>query len=114
MVDEAPNTIRPHAWRTRPCGVPTEHTEAVGPVCVERVFRDHGPRVYSVALRLLGSFDRAMLLLDGQESLDLAAGDEIEVGLTRATVRIFQNPARPFGRSLQAKLGWQGSERRSL
>jgi hypothetical protein len=29
-------------------------------------------------------------------------------------VRIFQNPARPFGRSLQAKLGWQGSERRSL
>jgi hypothetical protein len=29
-------------------------------------------------------------------------------------VRMFQNPTRPCGRSLQAKLGWQGSERRSL
>jgi NAD+ kinase len=67
-----------------------------------------------VTLRVLGSFDRAMLLLDGQESLDVAPGDEVEVGLTRAVVRMFQNPARPFGRSLQAKLGWQGSERRSL
>jgi len=67
-----------------------------------------------VSLRLLGSFDHAMLLLDGQESIDLAAGDEVALGLTRATVRVFQNPARSFGRALQAKLGWQGSERRSL
>jgi hypothetical protein len=29
-------------------------------------------------------------------------------------VRIFQNPERPFARALQAKLGWQGSEQRSL
>ncbi len=67
-----------------------------------------------VSLRLLGSFDHAMLLLDGQECVDLAAGDEVDVGLTRAALRVFRNPARPFGRSLQAKLGWQGSERRSL
>ena len=88
----------------------------VTPVCAHTL--GSRPLVLSpdgrVTLRVLGSFDRAMLLLDGQESIDLAAGDEIEVGLTRATVRMFQNPARPFGRSLQAKLGWQGSERRSL
>jgi len=29
-------------------------------------------------------------------------------------VRVVENPARPFLRALQAKLGWQGSERRSL
>ena len=67
-----------------------------------------------VTLRVLGSSDHAMLLLDGQESVDLAPGDEVDVGLTRATVRLFQNPERPFAASLQAKLGWQGSERRSM
>jgi NAD+ kinase len=67
-----------------------------------------------VSLRVLGSSDQPILLLDGEEKLDLAAGDEVVVGLTRATVRVFQNPERPFGRSLQAKLGWQGSKRRSM
>jgi NAD+ kinase len=67
-----------------------------------------------VDLRVLGSLDRTVLLIDGLESIALVPGDEVEVGLTRATVRLFQNPERPFGRSLQAKLGWQGSARRSL
>jgi NAD+ kinase len=67
-----------------------------------------------VVLRVLGSSDRPMLIVDGQEHVDLEPGDEIEVGLTRATVRVYQNPGRPFGHSLQAKLGWQGSERRSM
>ena len=67
-----------------------------------------------VTLRVLGSVDHAMLLLDGQETVDLAPGDEVDVGLTRASVRLFQNPERSFGGSLQAKLGWQGSERRSM
>jgi NAD+ kinase len=67
-----------------------------------------------VTLRVLGSVDHAMLLFDGQESVDLAPGDEVEVGLTRTSVRLFQNPERSFGRSLQSKLGWQGSERRSM
>lgn len=67
-----------------------------------------------VTLRVLGSSDHAMLLLDGEESMDLAPGDEVEMGLTRATVRFHQNPERSFGGSLQAKLGWQGSERRSF
>jgi NAD+ kinase len=68
----------------------------------------------SVRLRLLGAFDRALLLFDGQESVELQNGDEVEVSLSRTAVRLVQNPERPFGRSLQAKLGWQGSERRSL
>jgi len=68
----------------------------------------------SVVLRVLGSFDQTMLLLDGQDRVDLAVGDEVEVTLARATVRLFENPARPFARALQAKLGWQGSEKRSL
>jgi hypothetical protein len=29
-------------------------------------------------------------------------------------VRVFENPDRPFLRALQAKLGWQGTERRSM
>jgi NAD+ kinase len=68
----------------------------------------------AVRVRLLGAFDHAILLFDGQESVSLETGDEIEVSLSRTSVRMFGNPARPFGRSLQAKLGWQGSERRSL
>jgi NAD+ kinase len=99
-----------------PVLAPDVEAFVVTPVCAHTlgsrplVLSPHG----RVTLRVLGSFDRAMLLFDGQEHVDLTPGDEIEVGLTRATVRLFQNPARPFGRSLQAKLGWQGSERRSL
>jgi NAD+ kinase len=65
-------------------------------------------------LRVLGSFDRAMLLLDGQDTVELEPGDEVEVALAKVAVRVFVNPARPFARSLQSKLGWQGSERRSM
>uniref|UniRef100_A0A832HZI6 NAD kinase n=1 Tax=Eiseniibacteriota bacterium TaxID=2212470 RepID=A0A832HZI6_UNCEI len=67
-----------------------------------------------VAIRVIGSFDRIVLLLDGQEAVDLTAGDEVRVRLDRTAVRILQNPARPFIRSLQHKLGWQGSKKRSL
>jgi len=67
-----------------------------------------------LSLRVLGSFDKVMLLLDGQDSLDLETGDRVEIELTRSVVRLFQNPERPFGLSLQVKLGWQGSEQRSM
>jgi len=67
-----------------------------------------------IGVRLLGSFDRAMLLLDGQEAFDLQRNDRVTIRLGRTTTRLFRNPARPFSRSLQAKLGWQGSARRSL
>ena len=56
----------------------------------------------------------ALLVMDGHETEDLAKDDEIELKLAKDRVRVFENPARPFLRTLQAKLGWQGSERRSL
>jgi len=67
-----------------------------------------------VRLRVLGTSDHAMLLLDGQEGVGLAPGDEVDLGLSRATVRVVVNPDHSFGRALQEKLGWQGSERRSM
>jgi len=67
-----------------------------------------------VQLTVIGSFDPAVMLLDGQEHLGLAAGDRVSIGLARASVRMFENPDRPFGLALMAKLGWQGSEQRSL
>lgn len=65
-------------------------------------------------VRVIGSFDRVVLVLDGQESTDLAAGDEVHVRLDKGGVRVVQNPDLPFLRSLQKKLGWQGSRKRSL
>jgi NAD+ kinase len=56
----------------------------------------------------------ALLVLDGQHSVELSRGDEVEMRLAREVVRVYENPARPFLYTLQAKLGWQGSERRSL
>jgi len=65
-------------------------------------------------VRVIGSFDRVVLVLDGQESTDLHAGDEVHVRLDKGGVRVIQNPEMPFLRSLQKKLGWQGSRKRSL
>ena len=59
-------------------------------------------------------FDRVVLVLDGQESTDLAAGDEVHVRLDKGGVRVVHNPDLPFLLSLQKKLGWQGSRKRSL
>lgn len=56
----------------------------------------------------------AMLVIDGQEPIELAHGDDVEMQLARTVVRVYENPDRPFLRALQSKLGWQGSERRSL
>jgi NAD+ kinase len=88
----------------------------VTPVCAHTL--GSRPLVLSpdghVGLRVLGGFDRALLIFDGQETVELEHGDEVAVGLARAEVRMLANPERPFARALQAKLGWQGSERRSL
>jgi len=65
-------------------------------------------------LRMVGAFDRTVLLLDGHDARDLEAGDEIEIGLARTAVRLVRNPERPLGHALQTKLGWQGSEQRSM
>lgn len=56
----------------------------------------------------------ALLVMDGHETEDLAKDDEVELQLAKDRVRVFENPARPFLRTLQSKLGWQGSERRSM
>jgi NAD+ kinase len=68
----------------------------------------------TLELRLLGALDRVLLMLDGQDAVELEAGDEVKIALARTSVRVFDNPARPLARALQDKLGWQGSERRSL
>jgi NAD+ kinase len=68
----------------------------------------------AVTLRVLGSTDRIVLIMDGQEQIPLVVGDEVHVGLSRRTVRMLQNPDRTFAQSLQHKLGWQVSHRRSL
>jgi NAD+ kinase len=67
-----------------------------------------------VGLRLIGSLDRAVLVVDGQEPLPLQPGDDVRVRLEHAAVRCVDNPSRPFARSLRRKLGWQGSTRRSM
>jgi len=67
-----------------------------------------------VGITVIGSFERISLLLDGQERVDLSPRDEVRVRLDRARVRMFQNPARPFGSTLRRKLGWQGSTHRSF
>lgn len=67
-----------------------------------------------LTVRVIGSFDRVILLLDGQNRFDLAPKDEVRARLDRSVVRVFQNPERPFTRALQNKLGWQGSARRSM
>lgn len=56
----------------------------------------------------------SLLVLDGQETQELGRDDEIELRLSRTRVRVVENPDRPFLRALQAKLGWQGTDRRSL
>jgi NAD+ kinase len=68
----------------------------------------------TLALRVLGPGDRAVLVLDGQETVSLHRNDRIEIGLSRRRVRVVENPERPFLRALQQKLGWQGSKKRSL
>ena len=56
----------------------------------------------------------ALVILDGQAPFTLARGDEVEIRLAKRMVRVHENPERPFLHKLQSKLGWQGSERRSL
>lgn len=67
----------------------------------------------TVSVRII-SPGPALLVMDGQEAEQLGKDDEVELQLAPTRVRVFENPERPFLRALQAKLGWQGSERRSL
>jgi NAD+ kinase len=66
-----------------------------------------------VSVRVLGP-GAALLVCDGQQPYRLERGDLVDLQLSRARVRVFENPQQPFLRALHAKLGWQGSARRSL
>lgn len=68
----------------------------------------------SLVVHVVGSLDRAVLVLDGQEPVALETRDEVRIGLDRTSVRVMQNPDRPFAVALRTKLGWQGSLKRSL
>jgi NAD+ kinase len=67
----------------------------------------------TVSVLVLGP-GAALLVCDGQHPRPLAPGDTVEFTLSRSRVRFYENPARPFLRALHAKLGWQGSARRSF
>ncbi|HTM57050.1 MAG TPA: NAD(+)/NADH kinase [Candidatus Udaeobacter sp.] len=71
-----------------------------------------GPRSV-VSVRVLGP-GAALLVCDGQQPRALEPGDIVDLKVARQTVRVYENPGRPFLRALHAKLGWQGSARRSL
>jgi NAD+ kinase len=94
---------------------PDVHALVVTPACAHTL----GSRALvlgtgaTLSARLL-SPGPAVLMLDGQASVALDCGDEVEIRLARRVVRVHENPDRPFLHKLQAKLGWQGSERRSM
>ncbi|HTK30320.1 MAG TPA: NAD(+)/NADH kinase [Candidatus Saccharimonadaceae bacterium] len=66
-----------------------------------------------VTVEVLGP-GAALLVLDGQAPLALERHDVVELQRSQSSVRVFENPDHPFLRALHAKLGWQGSKRRSL
>lgn len=72
-----------------------------------------GPRD-PLEIRLIGALDQVVMLMDGQDLVNLEGDDRVSIALAGASVRVFENPDRPLARVLQAKLGWQGSERRSF
>jgi NAD+ kinase len=72
------------------------------------------PQGATIEARLIGSLDRTLVLFDGQESVSLQRGDEVEIRLERRRLRILRNPRVPFAEALQKKLGWQGSSKRSM
>lgn len=67
-----------------------------------------------IGVRVIGSSDRPLLLLDGHDRFELEPRDEVRLRLERAALRVFDNPDRPFAHALRHKLGWQGSARRSM
>ncbi len=99
-----------------PLMAPDVEAMVVTPVCAHSL----GSRSLVLAagteleVRVIGSFDRPVLLLDGQDVVDLATGDRINIRLDPPALRIFENPARPFTERLRRKLRWQGSAKRSM
>jgi NAD+ kinase len=98
-----------------PIVAPNLHALVVTPACAHSLAsRSLVLAPDSIVTARVISRGPALLVLDGQEAIDLAHDDEVEMQLAPTVVRIYENPDRPFLRALQAKLGWQGSEKRSL
>jgi NAD+ kinase len=98
-----------------PIVAPNLHALVVTPACAHSLAsRSLVLAPGSVVTAKVISRSPALVVLDGQEAIELAPNDEVEVQLARSLVRVYENPGRPFLRALQSKLGWQGSERRSL
>lgn len=98
-----------------PIVAPDLHALVVTPACAHSLAsRSLVLAPGSVVSAKVISRGAALAVLDGQEAVELAHGDEVEMRLAREVVRVYENPDRPFLRALQAKLGWQGSEKRSL
>ncbi len=98
-----------------PMVAPALHALVVTPACAHALGSRSLvlPPDASVEARVL-SPGPALLVLDGQGPIELARGDAVTMRLARRVVRVYENPARPFLYAIQSKLGWQGSERRSL
>ena len=60
-----------------------------------------------VSVRVL-SPGPALLVMDGQETEELAQDDVVEPQLARDRVRVFENPDRPFLRGAAGEAGLAG------
>jgi NAD+ kinase len=98
-----------------PIVAPNLHALVVTPACAHSLgSRSLVLAPESVVTARVISRVPALLVLDGQEAIELLHDDEVDMQLASTVVRVYENPGRPFLRALQAKLGWQGSEKRSL
>ncbi len=99
-----------------PVAAPDVEALIVTPVCAHSIASRSLvlPPGATVTARFIHAIDRTVVLFDGQESVTLEKGDEIELRLERPRVRVIVNPGLPFAKALQMKLGWQGSARRSM
>lgn len=98
-----------------PIVAPDLHALVVTPACPHSLgSRSLVLAPESVVTARVISRNPALLVLDGQEAIELLHDDQVDMQLAATTVRVYENPGRPFLRALQAKLGWQGSEKRSL
>ena len=77
------------------------HTLSIRPVVVSL----HA----EVDVRLVSTRQVATLAADGQEHVDLAAGDQVRIARSRRTVRLIRLNGHNFFSTLRQKFGWSGS-----
>jgi NAD+ kinase len=77
------------------------HTLSIRPVVVSL----HA----EVDVRLVSTRQIATLAADGQEHVDLEAGDQVRIARSRRTVRLIRLNGHNFFSTLRQKFGWSGS-----